>query len=140
VGLCSALPLLPNEYLLRGWDEIQLQYSGKANVKIQVFLRYVDSQWMSRDIHKIVSVFANRHRTNNVCESWHTKINKKLNKKRRNMLRLLNVLKKLTTFKNNSRVRSRSSLATDNDDFIREVQMELITGEITVISALDKLR
>lgn len=139
IGLCSVLPLLPNECLQSGWDYIQLQYNSTDSLKIKKFLRYVKNQWLSRDVYSILSVFANRHRTNNVCESWHSKINKNLNKKT-NILRLLNVLKKLTNFKNNTRVKSRSSIALDNDNFIQNIQMELTSNHITVGYALEKLR
>ncbi|CAG4919067.1 unnamed protein product [Colias eurytheme] len=140
VGLVSAIALLPKDYLHSGWDYIRLQYNHTDNKKIQKFLRYVESQWLTRDVSNVLSVFANRHRTNNVSESWHAKINKNLNKKKTNLLRLLNELKKLTTFQNNSRVKSRSSIAVENDDFIGKVLKELIAGDITVGNALEKLR
>lgn len=140
VGLCAVLPLLSKSCLFSGWEYIRQQYGHTENKKIKRFLRYLEKQWLTRDISKILSVFGNRHRTNNVCESWHTKINSIINKKNTNILTLLNEVKKLTNFKNNTRVRTRSRIAIENDDWIREIQMELVSGDITVGNALEKLR
>lgn len=111
--MCSALPLLPHEYILSGWQYIQQEHSSTNGDKINIFLRYVKKQWLSRGACKFLSVFGKRHRTDNVCESWHSKINNKLNKKKANILRLLNEIKKLTNFKNKTRIKTKSRVAIE---------------------------
>ncbi|KAL0810624.1 hypothetical protein ABMA28_010738 [Loxostege sticticalis] len=140
VGLCSVLPLLPKDNLQGGWEYIKSQFPCAENKNLKRFLNYVEEQWFAKDTWKVMSVFAERHRTNNVAESLHGKLNKIINKSNSNMLRLLNLLTKLTSIDYKKRFRSRLKSLIENDDYIRQIQMELVTGEISVGVALEKLR
>ncbi|KAL0880256.1 hypothetical protein ABMA27_002713 [Loxostege sticticalis] len=137
VALCSVLPLLPSERLLEGWEYIKSRCNTE-NIKIQNFLNYLQRFWLKNDIVKTLSVFGERHRTNNVSESWHSKLT--LKKKFTNIMRLLNALIKLAKNKKNSPIRTRTKIAIENDEFITETLMELISGEISVGYALEMLR
>lgn len=84
------------------------------------------------------SVFGERHRTNNVAKSYHSKLKKNCaRKKSTTVLRLLMALKDIQkkTF-----CHKRKNVYTDDDDDIRDVQLELINNDITVGVALEKLR
>ena len=59
---------------------------------MQKFLDYVKKNWLRPKYINFISVFAERHRTNNVAEGLNAKINKRVHKNTDILMRLLNVL------------------------------------------------
>lgn len=95
IGLCSVLALVPENLTVGGWEYIQsMSQSFAENAKINKFLKYVHQTWLKGDFRKQWCI-QERHRTNNVAESWNTPLNKALSKNV-TILRLLNVLSKAT--------------------------------------------
>lgn len=141
VALCAALPLLPPSKLLEGWEYVKIECRAEY-FKMTKFLSYIEKFWLKKHWNKL-SVFGERHRTNNPVEGWHAKLNREINKNNVSLLRLLNVLTKfenIVQINKGSKKNKRNKGDILNDDFIRHVQMELINDEIVVGFALEKLR
>lgn len=140
VSLCSVLPLLPAEKILEGWNYIKYEINDGSNKLIE----YIEHYWIKKDFanfSQLVSVFNERHRTNNVLEGSHAKLSRCINAKNKTLLRLLNVLEKFSTLSICDQTRrKRRKIQIENDDYIREIQLQMITGEITIGHALEKLR
>ncbi|XP_063393612.1 uncharacterized protein LOC134678836 [Cydia fagiglandana] len=145
VGMCAVLPLLPAEYVTEAWQHIKNELVACNFLKMDKFIKYVNRVWLNKRIKKFISVFGQRHRTNNVAESFHGVLNKMVNKNTVNLLRLLNALRtvgnlsKKTPRKQRTGVKRRLQYVL-TDDYIRHVQLELIDGHITVGNAVEKLR
>lgn len=141
ISLTVALALLPQEYMSEGWDYIKTE---SEIAEIDSFTKYIEKFWIKKNLFKILNVFAQRHRTNNAIEGWHSKLNKMINKNTVTLLRLLNILKKFAAqaiAKQNQRSRRKRCLTlVRNDEFIMQVQLELLNSDINVGHALDKLR
>lgn len=137
ICLCSVLPLLPSEIFEEGWNYIKEESNG-ANKLVQ----YIERYWIQGNFEKFssrISVFSQRHRTNNVLESFHAKLSRRINSKNVIMVRLLNLLEKFSVSTTTTQ-HKRRKVHIENDDYIREIQLQLITGNITVGHALEKLR
>lgn len=132
IGLTAALPLLPAEAMLDGYEYIKKE---GCELNMKTFFKYIDKFWKKMYFSHILSVFGERHRTNNVMEGFHSKLNKKINKNTTILLRLLNVL-----FEINKLSSKRRKIDIGNDDYITGIQMQFVSGEITVGEALEKLR
>lgn len=135
IGMCSILPLLPKEWILDGWQYIQSEYDA-INLTMPEFMAYV--QRLLKKPIDTISVFGQRHR-NNIMESFHSTLNKRLNKNV-TLLRLLNILIENESFINTGIPNRRRKQYLIRDDKIRQTMMLLITGEISVGHALEKLR
>lgn len=90
VGLTAVLPLLPNENLVQGWEYVK---GESQDLGMQKFINYLERFWLNTKFKKMLSVYGLRHRTNNVLEGWHSKINKKVTKGSVTLPRLLKLLK-----------------------------------------------
>lgn len=142
ISLTAALPLLPPELIAEGWGYIKHE---SETVEIEKFVNYVDNYWFKQNMVRFINVFGQRHRTNNVIEGWHAKLNKLINKNTITLQRLLTILRKydmeaVTNIKYGINSKKRSPISIKNDDFIVQVQMELLNKSINVGHALDKLR
>lgn len=136
VGLCATLPLLPKELIIKGWQYIRSEYES-IHLKMPKFVAYVGR--LLKKPHDNISVFGLRHRTNNVLESFHSALNKCLNKNV-TLLRLLNVIvdnEKLTETKIPNKRKNQYII---RDDAIRQTMLQCVTGEISIGHALEKLR
>lgn len=140
VGLCTALPLLPENQIKDGWAYIQLQCAHLKNNKINAFMAYMKNTWLKNDACiRDWCVSNERHRTNNVAESYNSVINKNINKNYVTINKLLNVLYndiRVANFSPNERRQTE----TQKDDFILNTQMQLIHNQITVGHFLEILR
>ncbi|XP_063622596.1 uncharacterized protein LOC134794743 [Cydia splendana] len=90
VAKCAALAHLPAVKIHEGWIEISSDMPQMPGIKN--FNEYMSSQWVQIEMIHIVSCFKQRHRTNNVTESWHKKINNII-RKNSNILLVLSELK-----------------------------------------------
>lgn len=136
-ALIAALPLIPHESIKEGLEYVKSESSDSK--KMLLFLKYVESFWLSDKFSEILCVFGERHRTNNTAESYHSKLNKEVNKRNATVINLLKGLTKLETssFKTTSK---RRKIYIDNDDDIMGIQLQLLNGEIPINFALEKLR
>lgn len=137
VAMTAILPLIPADKILEGFHYIKQECN--SNCTIDKFLKYVENYWLKVHTPNVFSVFGERHRTTNSLEGFHSKINKLINKNTVTVTRLLNVLHNIS-FLSLKTPAKRNKKQTANDDFILQVQMALLNGEITVDRALDKLR
>lgn len=136
VGLTAALPLMPADKILEGLDYIKSECVGLK--RTDKFIRYIENFWLKVHTPDVFSVYGERHRTTNIVESFHSKVNKLLNKNTLTLMRLLNVLHDIHKKKITSNKRRPEQIM--NDDFITEVQMKLVHNEVTIGHALDQLR
>lgn len=137
IGLTAALPLLPAENITDGLEYTKGE--SRENKKFKLFFRYIDKFWMTEKFNEVLCVFGERHRTNNVAESFHAKLNKEINKKNKSVLTLLAKLKEIesTVIHQNT---NRRNTNIDTDDYILNIQLQLLNKEISVGHMLDKLR
>lgn len=143
VSLSSKLPLLPKDDILDAWQYIK----SEALTDMNKFFSYFENLWIKEKMVKCITVFGQRHRTNNCVEGWNSKLNRAVNKNNVNILRLLNYLEKIdkeTHIKiikcnkgNVSNKRVRRDIL--KDDAIRHILMQYISKEINLGHALEKL-
>lgn len=140
VSLCAALALLPREMIKEGWSYIKSE-SLVIGTDFQKFLRYVEKTWLKEKYLNVLSVFGMQHRTNNVLEGYHSKLNKFINKNTKTIMRLLSFIKDDSLVKIvGKRFIKRNRRLVINDDSIQNIQIQLINGEISIGFALEKLR
>jgi hypothetical protein len=144
VGLCSALALLPESNIEEGWIYIKAVSSNSYNkANIYKFIKYMETFWLKCSAFRSQwCVSSERHRTNNIVESWNSKLNKEMKKKGPiSLLRLLNALGKLEhELQRDSEDMERRHEYIDDDDLIIQTQLELLHNEICVGFFLEKLR
>lgn len=147
VGLCTALPLLPESHVKGGWDYIQLQCADLKNNKINTFIAYMKRTWLKSDTCiREWCVSNERHRTNNVAESYNSVINRKINKSYVTINKLLHVLRDdITVDLTNNRtanfsLKERKHSEIEKDNVILNTQMQLLHNQITIGHFLEILR
>lgn len=91
VSLCASIPLLPKDIILDSWSYVQQE---SAHLHLEKFLEYVKRSWIRQKYISLLSVYGMRHRTNNVLEGYHSKLNKLINKNTVTLMLLLKVLEK----------------------------------------------
>lgn len=137
VGLTASLPLLPAEHIEEGLDYAKLESRGKE--KLKLFFRYIDRFWMTKKFNNILCVFGERHRTNNIAETFHSKLQREINKRNTSLLRLLVKLKDIES-KVKFQTKKRRKIYIENDDDIMYFQLQLLNNELSVGYVLEKLR
>lgn len=136
VALASALPLLPDNEIQNGLQYVKSESNDLVQMK--KFIKYLENFWFKMHSCTVISVFGERHRTTNVLETFHSKINKRINKNTVTIMRLLKVLENIHTMEMVPKKRRKDQII--NDDFITSVQLELVNKEISIGHALEKLR
>ncbi|XP_063378931.1 uncharacterized protein LOC134665838 [Cydia fagiglandana] len=76
VAKCAAIAHLPAMKIHEAWMSI-LEMSPRKD-EILSFNDYMLKQWVKVDMIHMVSCYGHRHRTNNVVESWHRKMNNRI--------------------------------------------------------------
>lgn len=141
IGLTAALPLLPEEEMEHGWEYVKAE---SQDLGMQKFINYIERFWLKKQIRKMLSVYGLRHRTNNAMEGWHSKINKRVTKGSITIPRLLNLLRQVQNTKIKQQQKNKGSkrtkIAIDNDDYIMNILLQFINGELSVGNTLEKLR
>lgn len=139
VGLCKGLALMPENLIENGIDYIKNE--STSSLKITKFLKYMErTWWKNKDYRSSWCVYGERHRTNNVVESWHSQLNKNVKKRSPvSILRLINAIMDMESERTSDASRRRKE-ELDRDDFILKCQLQVIHGDITVGHFLEKLR
>lgn len=149
VSLCKLLPLLPRENIMGGWSYVIDEMESIIDQeKIEEFKRYMNRNWLSKNIIERMCVFGQRHRTTNYLESWHFVLNGEVGKKACNLHQLLNILVSDASYqkvrslqvKNKINLKKRDNIYIERDRLIQNAQMQLINGDISVGHFLEKLR
>lgn len=102
------------------------------------FIRYIQNYWLKIHSPDVFSVYGERHGTDNVSEGYHSKLIMGINKKTVTLFRTMNKINKYLGME--ALEEKRKSKYIVDDDFILDVQMQLINGDISVAKALDELR
>lgn len=136
VGLTAVLPLLPSENIREGFEYVKSECA--VGSRMGKFINYVERFWFRVYSPEIFSVFGERHRTNNILEGYHSKLNKLVNKNTVTVMRLLNVLQYIHNLKAEPKKRKRADI--NNDDLIVNIQLQFLNGEISLGHALEKFR
>lgn len=105
-------------------------------------------QWLQDDFIKTWCVFGQTHRTTNLVEAWNNKIKKRVIIKKPNIMKLLTALAEDASYyevlalgvSENKGIAEKTKKSINRDNYIQEVQMELINGEITIGHCLEKLK
>lgn len=84
-------------------------------------------------------MFGQRHRTNNVLESFHSKLNKVFNKNV-TLLRLLNFVSRDEKFYKLQTPIKRNRKYANRDGVIRHIMMQFLNNNISLGHAMEKLR
>lgn len=146
VQLSAVLPLLPATKIMKGWSYITRKPCEDENIK--KIRTYMERQWLKEEFMNVWSVYGQQHRTTNYIEGWHNKLNHEIGTKHPNLVHLLSVLRQDSSYSNvcNSRIKQKNPLkerkATQifRDEFIQEIQLEFVHGEMTVGHFLETLR
>lgn len=80
ISLCSVFPLLHSDKFVEGWEYIKQESGIEANKLIQ----YIERYWIKGnfdEFSQLISLFSQRHRTNNIAESSHTKLSRRIDAK-----------------------------------------------------------
>lgn len=88
--MCQAVVHLPHSKMNEAWFSVIEQAPALPNMDL--FNIYMGDTWFCTAKLSLFSCYQQRHRTNNVLEGWHSKINK-LFKSNANVLYLISVLK-----------------------------------------------
>lgn len=73
-----ALPFLPQEKIANHFESMYRALTPYLQNRFLAFRRYYQNQWLTRIGPRGFSVFGLQHRTNNVIESWHSLLKRKL--------------------------------------------------------------
>lgn len=149
VQLSAVLPLLPVNEILNGWMYIICRYGDSEDTGTKVFIKYMERQWLREDFLKVWCVVGEAHRTTNALEAWHNKLNKMIGMKNPNLMNFLRTIKEdssqhtvrnIMQQQDKPSKRKRAKKSIFKDEFIKEVQLELTQGLVTVGHALEVLR
>lgn len=92
IKLTAALAHLPPQYIDDGW--LYIMESSPNFREIMDFNDYFVTQWLENSIVQDMWIcYEERHRTTNVCESWHSRLNRHIGKSKPNLMELIISLK-----------------------------------------------
>lgn len=142
---CIALAYLPRELKSDGWLYI-LGECMQNDKKIAKFNQYFESTWLkpSACLTDTWCFHDVPYKTNNVCESWNSRHNKKI-KTKPNIAVLLKTLTKdssyyFTFWKKNKFITKRTNEAILQQKMIENAIRELVDHEISLGHCLEKLK
>lgn len=143
VRRCIALSYLPIEYRNDAW----LYILGECieDPKTKSFNNYFEQTWLTNKKHLDDKwcFYQVKNKTNNITESWNSRLNKKV-KPKPNIAQLLQTLTKdfnyyTTFFKKNKYITKRTNVTMRRQQKIESVLIELIDNEITIGHCIDKI-
>lgn len=135
IGLTKALALMPSQRIMEGWQFIK---ELCVTLEMPKFIKYVENFWLKKHSLDVISVFGERHRTNDVLEGYHSKLRKNINTSNKTLLRLLN---KIMPYQGSGSIISqRKKKQITNDNMIMKIQIGLATGSLSVGQALEQLK
>lgn len=92
IKLTAALSHLPPEYIDDGW--IFIMETSPINDAVVTYNDYFVTQWLDNPaISDMWICYNERHRTTNICESWHSRLNRQIAKAKPNINELILGLK-----------------------------------------------
>lgn len=127
VALAWAFPLLPDNEIQNGLQYVKSESNDL--VQMERFIEYINF-WFKMHSCTVISVFGECHRTTNVFETFHSKINKRINKNTVTIMRLLKDLENIHTVEMVPKKRTKDQII--NDDFRNSVQLEHVNKRISV--------
>lgn len=124
LAMCAALAHIKKQDIEDAW--LHIMENAPQNDAVTKFNDYFVAQWLENNsIEFIWNVHGARHRTINLAEAWHKRLNNKMGKRKPKMLQFLDTLKneadhinwKLKHFKFNIplKLRTRRSIAYDKE-------------------------
>lgn len=96
VALTAVLPLLPECEVNNGWLYITRKWTTDSDIK--KFRKYVEDTWLKDDYIPVWNVFGEQHRTTNVVEGWHHKLNSAMGQINPTFIKTLHVLHEYASF------------------------------------------
>ncbi|CAF0966860.1 unnamed protein product [Didymodactylos carnosus] len=89
-----ALPFLPINVVVNTFNELQDETPLAIRKNLQPLYDYFDNYWLNTiDLEKW-NVYGLEHRTNNICEGWHTRFSQRVQKHHPHIWHFTDVLKK----------------------------------------------
>lgn len=92
IALYTALAHLPPAHIPEGFLTINFEISSDTSAWND-FVGYYVKQWMRYDTVAIMSCYGRPHRTTNVVEGWHSRLNKIVGSKKTHLFPIIKVLK-----------------------------------------------
>ncbi|KAE8739228.1 hypothetical protein FOCC_FOCC015280 [Frankliniella occidentalis] len=139
-SLC-AIPLLKRDDLIDGHLTV-LNRAIELRLEILArLLRYYQNTWLIPSRLRILSVYRNKYRTSNCCESYNASMYRQAKRDKPNMFQLLSACVKLEDICNSDHIvldggaqasRARKASALVNDERINGLTEDYDEGEITI--------
>ncbi|KAL4708234.1 hypothetical protein ACJJTC_013803 [Scirpophaga incertulas] len=99
LAMCAAMAHIKKQDIEDAW--LHIMEDAPQNEAVTKFNDYFVAQWLENtSIQFIWNVHEARHRTINLTEAWHKRLNNKIGKRKPKMLHFLDVLKKESEFIN----------------------------------------
>ncbi|CAF3074723.1 unnamed protein product [Rotaria sp. Silwood2] len=80
-----ALALLPLDKVQLAFDDLRTNLSQNTTQTLYQLLLYFDNQWMKNTLLALWNVHGYSHRTNNICEGFHNRLNQRLQRSHPNI-------------------------------------------------------
>lgn len=145
IAKCAALAHLPALKIHEGW--LTVVNASPEGENIKAFNTYMSKQWIQFDMIRILSCYGHRHRTNNVVESYHKSVNKRIHKNT-NLLFFITQLKeeaRMVNFINMQNEmgqeisRKRNRKYTKMDSKIQQIVNNYLEGKTTLEKCISLL-
>lgn len=141
------LPLIRSDCIEAAFLHLRVEANTFGDT-FETFLEYFQSQWIENEGAKSLSLFLEFHRTNNLCESYNSDLNSKLDF-HGSMFKFLEVIK-LEQFHKSREFRiaklggtqmypRKRTLFVDRDEFISKVQREFNVGKMNIVEFLNEI-
>jgi hypothetical protein len=159
VALCNALPLLPSNKIMEGWEYVKSEIQildeiefipESEKLKLNKFKLYMERFWLrDAEFIRLWCAFGERHRTTNFVEAWHSGLNKSFKKTVITLYKLLQILSNdamyYTVYAKKIQENVDPGMKRDYNFIVKDIlvlnlQMKLVTGEVTVPYFLEKSR
>lgn len=147
VALCASLALIPEQYINDGW--LYIMEDCPQNNLISAFNDYFVENWLdNKTIARNWNVYGQRHRTTNLVESWHSKINRKINGRNKpNILQCLDTLHKEANLSKNKmdqvqrgvQTNNRTPESIENEARINRIFSQFFENQISLGHCMEKL-
>lgn len=145
IYLCLQLPYLPSVLIPEGW--LSITENLTEGINLYKFKDYFTKWWMSNKIITTISVYGEKHLTNNPVEGWHHRFNKKVPKKPNIMhfIEKINMEIAVQDFKGykmklHQLVKNRNKNYFFKQNKIHQLVKICFNDDITVYECLNKIR
>ena len=147
IHMCAALAHLPSWATEEGW--LFIMESSPLSQGIEAFNDYFVDQWIENDIVNDMWIcYGEKHRTTNVVEGWHNRLNRRVGKMRPNIFELMKVLKEDAQHYESVKLKAeyfvqpakRRKRYANLDMRINKCVQNFVNGVYTVGQCLEKLK